>query len=92
MNSGLGLIPISFDWTQITYAGQPLTTPFYITANVRALHSSAADEVFLTATCPTVLGCDRNLLLRCRADLVLQERLVFRLVSSQSLILPASLY
>ncbi|GAA5902112.1 hypothetical protein JCM8208_002479 [Rhodotorula glutinis] len=33
MNSGLGLLPISFDWTQITYAGQPLTTPFYVSAN-----------------------------------------------------------
>lgn len=42
MNSGLGLIPISFDWTQVTYAGQPLTTPFYITANVRC--TSADDE------------------------------------------------
>ncbi|KAJ7315594.1 OPT oligopeptide transporter protein-domain-containing protein [Mycena albidolilacea] len=31
--SGLGLIPISFDWTVITYAGAPLTTPFYVTAN-----------------------------------------------------------
>jgi hypothetical protein len=33
MNSGLGLFPISFDWTVITYAGAPLTTPFYVTAN-----------------------------------------------------------
>lgn len=33
MNSGLGFIPISFDWTVINYAGTPLTTPFYITAN-----------------------------------------------------------
>ncbi|GAA5840029.1 hypothetical protein JCM11251_006590 [Rhodosporidiobolus azoricus] len=33
MNSGLGLLPITFDWTQITYAGQPLTTPFYVSAN-----------------------------------------------------------
>lgn len=33
MNSGLGLLPISFDWTVINYAGQPLMTPFYITAN-----------------------------------------------------------
>ncbi|WOO80324.1 Glutathione transporter 1 [Vanrija pseudolonga] len=37
MNSGLGLLPISFDWTVITYAGQPLTTPFYITANCFAV-------------------------------------------------------
>ncbi|GAA5841775.1 hypothetical protein JCM9279_003104 [Rhodotorula babjevae] len=36
MNSGLGLLPISLDWTQITYAGQPLTTPFYISANCMA--------------------------------------------------------
>ncbi|GAA6016258.1 hypothetical protein JCM10207_000448 [Rhodosporidiobolus poonsookiae] len=33
MSSGLGLLPITFDWTQITYAGQPLTTPFYVSAN-----------------------------------------------------------
>ncbi|KAJ6618832.1 OPT oligopeptide transporter [Mycena sp. CBHHK59/15] len=33
MNSGLGLLPISLDWTVISYAGAPLTTPFYVTAN-----------------------------------------------------------
>ncbi|RJE20624.1 oligopeptide transporter [Aspergillus sclerotialis] len=37
MNSGLGLLPISLDWTQINYAGKPLTTPFYITCNVFAV-------------------------------------------------------
>ncbi|KAJ5607526.1 hypothetical protein N7537_004145 [Penicillium hordei] len=37
MNSGLGLIPISIDWTQINYAGFPLTTPFYITCNAFAV-------------------------------------------------------
>lgn len=40
MNSGLGLLPISFDWTQIIYAGSPgspLTTPFYITCNAYAV-------------------------------------------------------
>ncbi|KKY23899.1 putative oligopeptide transporter [Phaeomoniella chlamydospora] len=37
MNSGLGLIPISIDWTQINYAGTPLTTPFYITCNAFAV-------------------------------------------------------
>jgi len=37
MNSGLGLLPISFDWTQINYAGTPLTTPFYITRNAFAV-------------------------------------------------------
>lgn len=37
MNSGLGLLPISIDWTQITYAGTPLTTPFYITCNAFAV-------------------------------------------------------
>ncbi|KIR43930.1 OPT family small oligopeptide transporter [Cryptococcus deuterogattii 99/473] len=37
MNSGLGLLPISFDWTQINYAGFPLTTPFYITCNAFAV-------------------------------------------------------
>lgn len=37
MSSGLGLLPISFDWTVINYAGQPLMTPFYITANCFAV-------------------------------------------------------
>lgn len=37
MNSGLGLLPISFDWTQINYAGSPLITPFYITCNAFAV-------------------------------------------------------
>ncbi|RAH72932.1 OPT superfamily oligopeptide transporter [Aspergillus aculeatinus CBS 121060] len=37
MNSGLGLIPISLDWTQINYAGYPLMTPFYITCNAFAV-------------------------------------------------------
>jgi len=37
MNSGLGLLPISLDWTQINYAGFPLTTPFYITCNAFAV-------------------------------------------------------
>ncbi|WVQ64639.1 OPT family small oligopeptide transporter [Kwoniella botswanensis] len=39
MSSGLGLLPISFDWTQITYAfspASPLTTPFYISCNAFA--------------------------------------------------------
>ncbi|SPQ24505.1 dcfd6b46-241f-4263-850f-23a5e10ead82 [Thermothielavioides terrestris] len=37
MNSGLGLLPISIDWTQINYAGFPLMTPFYITCNAFAV-------------------------------------------------------
>ncbi|KAF7904010.1 hypothetical protein EAF00_001344 [Botryotinia globosa] len=37
MNSGLGLLSVSFDWTQTTYAGTPLTTPFYITRNAFAV-------------------------------------------------------
>ncbi|TVY43677.1 Glutathione transporter [Lachnellula subtilissima] len=38
MNSGLGLLPISIDWTQITYANpSPLTTPFYISCNAFAV-------------------------------------------------------
>lgn len=37
MNSGLGLLPLSLDWTQINYAGTPLTTPFYITCNAFAV-------------------------------------------------------
>jgi hypothetical protein len=26
MSSGLGLLPLSIDWTQMTYAGAPLTS------------------------------------------------------------------
>lgn len=37
MSSGLGLLPLSLDWTQINYAGYPLTTPFYITCNAFAV-------------------------------------------------------
>ncbi|PLN86877.1 OPT superfamily oligopeptide transporter [Aspergillus taichungensis] len=37
MDSGLGLLPISLDWTQINYAGLPLITPFYITCNAYAV-------------------------------------------------------
>ncbi|GKZ55771.1 hypothetical protein AnigIFM49718_000937 [Aspergillus niger] len=37
MNSGLGLLPLSLDWTQINYAGYPLMTPFYITCNAFAV-------------------------------------------------------
>lgn len=37
MSSGLGLLPLSIDWTQINYAGYPLTTPFYITCNAFAV-------------------------------------------------------
>lgn len=37
MDSGLGLLPISFDWTQINQAGKPLMTPFYATCNVFAV-------------------------------------------------------
>ncbi|KAK6083432.1 Glutathione transporter 1-like protein 2 [Seiridium cupressi] len=37
MSSGLGLLPISFDWTQINYAGSPLVTPFYISCNAFAV-------------------------------------------------------
>ncbi|KAJ7632953.1 OPT oligopeptide transporter [Roridomyces roridus] len=36
MQSGIGLIPISFDWTVISFAGAPLTTPFHVTANCYA--------------------------------------------------------
>lgn len=35
--SGLGLLPITFDWVQITAAGSsPLATPFWVTANIFA--------------------------------------------------------
>ncbi|OAA58931.1 Oligopeptide transporter OPT superfamily [Niveomyces insectorum RCEF 264] len=37
MSSGLGLLPLSIDWTQINYAGFPLMTPFYITCNAFAV-------------------------------------------------------
>lgn len=34
-NSGLGIIPITFDWTQVTQAGgSPLVTPWWVTANI----------------------------------------------------------
>ena len=33
--SGLGMIPITFDWTQVTQVGaNPLATPFWVTANL----------------------------------------------------------
>ncbi|KJR86061.1 oligopeptide transporter [Sporothrix schenckii 1099-18] len=37
MSSGLGLLPLSIDWTQINFAGFPLMTPFYITCNAFAV-------------------------------------------------------
>lgn len=37
MNSGLGLLPIRLDWTQINYAGHPLTTPLYSICNAVAV-------------------------------------------------------
>ncbi|KAJ7362691.1 OPT oligopeptide transporter [Mycena albidolilacea] len=49
LSSGLGLIPISFDWTVITYAGAPLTTPFYVTANC-----FAAVAIFYLGIAPTL--------------------------------------
>lgn len=34
-NSGLGILPITFDWTQVTQAaGSPLATPWWVTANI----------------------------------------------------------
>lgn len=34
-NTGLGIIPITFDWTQVTQAGgSPLATPWWVTANI----------------------------------------------------------
>ncbi|KAH8899059.1 OPT superfamily oligopeptide transporter [Thozetella sp. PMI_491] len=36
MNSGLGMLPLSIDWTQVNQAGNPLVTPFYITCNAFA--------------------------------------------------------
>ncbi|KAK4700387.1 hypothetical protein P7C70_g5860, partial [Phenoliferia sp. Uapishka_3] len=49
MSSGIGLIPISFDWTVISYAGAPLTTPFYVTANC-----FAAVLIFFVIIAPAV--------------------------------------
>lgn len=37
MNSGLGMLPLSIDWTQVNNAGNPLITPFYITCNAFAV-------------------------------------------------------
>jgi len=33
-SSGLGLFPMSFDWSQIAYIGSPLVTPFWAAMNV----------------------------------------------------------
>jgi len=33
-SSGLGLFPVSFDWSQIAYIGSPLVTPFWAAMNV----------------------------------------------------------
>ena len=32
--SGLGLVPVTFDWAQIAYIGSPLLTPFWAAMNV----------------------------------------------------------
>ncbi|KAL6718233.1 hypothetical protein ACLMJK_004321 [Lecanora helva] len=34
VHSGLGLLPVTFDWAQIAYIGLPLLTPFWAAANV----------------------------------------------------------
>ncbi|KAI5778881.1 OPT oligopeptide transporter protein-domain-containing protein [Geopyxis carbonaria] len=34
VRSGLGILPITFDWAQISYIGSPLMTPFWAAANV----------------------------------------------------------
>ncbi|CZT53395.1 probable sexual differentiation process protein ISP4 [Rhynchosporium secalis] len=36
MSTGLGLMPITFDWSQIAYNGSPLVVPFWAQANVFA--------------------------------------------------------
>ncbi|KXT06362.1 hypothetical protein AC578_9203 [Pseudocercospora eumusae] len=36
MSSGLGLMPITFDWAQIAYNGSPLVVPFWAQANAFA--------------------------------------------------------
>ncbi|KAF3906933.1 hypothetical protein AA313_de0206078 [Arthrobotrys entomopaga] len=34
VSSGLGLIPITFDWAQVSYIGSPIITPFWAATNV----------------------------------------------------------
>jgi hypothetical protein len=34
VRSGLGMLPITFDWAQISYIGSPLMTPAWAAANV----------------------------------------------------------
>ncbi|CZR51394.1 probable isp4 protein [Phialocephala subalpina] len=36
MSTGLGLLPVTFDWSQIAYNGSPLVVPFWAQANVFA--------------------------------------------------------
>jgi len=36
MQTGLGLMPVTFDWSQIAYNGSPLVVPFWAQANVFA--------------------------------------------------------
>ncbi|TVY91419.1 Glutathione transporter [Lachnellula willkommii] len=36
MSTGLGLMPVTFDWSQIAYNGSPLVVPFWAQANVFA--------------------------------------------------------
>ncbi|EFX05091.1 oligopeptide transporter [Grosmannia clavigera kw1407] len=59
MNSGLGLLPLSIDWTQITYAGQPLQTPFYITLPL--LSSSTFDNTGKAYNITRVINSDLTL-------------------------------
>ncbi|KAJ5241633.1 uncharacterized protein N7469_003224 [Penicillium citrinum] len=36
MNSGMGLIPITFDWSQVSYVGSPLLVPSWAVINILA--------------------------------------------------------
>lgn len=36
VSSGLGMLPLTFDWAQITYVGSPLLVPFWAAVNVVA--------------------------------------------------------
>ena len=36
MKSGLGLLPLTFDWTQVAYIGNPLVVPTWVILNVLA--------------------------------------------------------
>ncbi|KAH6642047.1 OPT oligopeptide transporter protein-domain-containing protein [Boeremia exigua] len=40
MNSGLGLLPVTFDWSQIAYIGSPLVVPSWAIANSNLVYDN----------------------------------------------------